>query len=421
MLDAACNVDVSRMDPAQLPARPAAELWNPAAPDRAEHAPDAQDVIDRLSHVGLSDPYSWARTPDELSEGQRHRLALADAIWQEADAIVADDWLTPLDPLTARAVAHRTAKACRDLGIGAILCTPTSAMLPDVQPDIWIHCGWQADPTVHRLPYESGPCTIVQEVTFERGTWSDWKALRHLHYAAGDPTFVRQVYALRHAGLDHPAAVAVLTYPPAWDSARNIATHDRYTEANGKQPLKRLNQEVAALARIVVAPELRGLGLAQMLIHGIAADTDARYIECQASMARFHPFLANCGFSRVCRPESKARRAWLDVVRYEQWDAVPPADADGLREAVDALPEKRRDRARRAVWDLYVSAVLYRRGRSLPSQRRPNTTDPRWPEAFDYALRNLADPPSYWIMGVTRNINDSAPTPQPPDPTQVTP
>lgn len=402
LLDQAGDTPIATCRPDLLPERPACHLWDPTAPDRGDDGPNEHEAIERLSHVGLSDPYTWARLPSELSEGQRHRLALADAIWQDAEAIVADDWLTPLDPLTARAVAWRTQRACRDLDIGAILVSPRDDLLLDTQPDIYITCRSQADPIVSQCSKTRDRPTICTEVAHDRGTWRDWQQLKHLHYIAETPTAVRSIHVLRHPHLDEPAAVAVLCHPELHNAARNAFTEGRYIGKHRRKSAQLLNQEVAALARIVVSPPVRGCGLAQLLIRQITAAEPIRYLECTAAMTRYHPFLRNCGFTHVPKPPDDLLNEWHAVVEAEQWDAVPPHDPDALRHAIDALPRDRRNRARRAVWYLYHRAVLYRRHRTKPPQRHPKTTDTRWPEAFRHAFERIHATPAYWILGPLR-------------------
>lgn len=396
------------MQPENLPGRAAADLWNPNAPDHDPTTPNATEVIARLSHVGLSDPWAWARTPDELSVGQRHRLALADAIWSDADCIVADDFCTPLDNLTADAVAYRVQAACRQLGVGAVLVAPDSTLVRPVAPDIWVHCGMAKDPTVQHAPYEQPIPTAREIATYHPGTWHDWRALRHLHYVAGDPSHVRSVHTLRIDGLDHPAAVAVLSYPELHNAARNTATNDEYSTGPKADAAKRLNREVAALSRIVVSPELRGTGLAVRLIEDIIAHEPLRWLESQAAMSRYHPFLMTAGFRQVPKPHQPKRDAWHRVAEAEGLDAPPPSSPQQLRDRIDRLPEKRRRHARSAVWSLFHHAVLYQRTRRAPGSRVPNPGDERWPDAFAYALTALQAPPAYWIRGPLEEETHSA-------------
>jgi len=397
LTEAAHHTWIARCSPADLPDRPAAELWCPGGDRDDPAAVEAQEAITRLSHVGLSDPWAWARTPSELSEGQRHRLALADAIWTDADAVLADDWCTPLDDLTGRAVAWRTGRVLRDLDIGAVFATPRHDLAADLRPDKHIICGWGPDPCVVVDGYHRQEPTAVDELIHARGTWHEWTQLRHLHYVAGDPSHVRAIHVLRHEDLDHPAAVAVITYPELHNAARNDVTDKRYCTGDRRLAARRLNQEVASLARIVVAPELRGLGLAQRLIDGICETEPIRWLECQAVMSRYHPFLRNAGFSYVPRPRTQAQDAWDAVAYAEGWTDQPPPTAEHLQTVVDTLPQHRRRSARRAIWYLYFQSREWRRTRREPGSRPPNTTDARWPEAFRTAWQQLFGSPAYWI------------------------
>jgi hypothetical protein len=72
-----------------------------------------RDALALLARVGLSEAWTYLRTPAELSEGQRWRfrlaLALHEAARHETDApvIACDEFAAVLDRVTAIIVAHR--------------------------------------------------------------------------------------------------------------------------------------------------------------------------------------------------------------------------------------------------------------------------------------------------------------------------
>jgi len=60
-----------------------------------------------------------------------------------------------------------------------------------------------------------------------------------------------------------------------------------------------LNQNLVMLARIVLHPAYRGLGLAPWFVERSCRSTDWPWIEVLSEMGRFNPFLEKAGFIRV--------------------------------------------------------------------------------------------------------------------------
>jgi len=75
--------------------------------------------------------------PDELSAGERQRCALARALLNEPEVILADEPTGNLDPESADRVIH-TLDACRSNGATVLLVThqPIDSVHPDLQFDL---------------------------------------------------------------------------------------------------------------------------------------------------------------------------------------------------------------------------------------------------------------------------------------------
>lgn len=108
-----------RVDPAALP--------HVAAIDIAAFANPA-DPLALLARVGLAEAPLLGRTPRELSDGQRWRLALAVALaraGEDGASLIADEFTSLLDRVTARAVARALRRvlarnpAARFIGAGS--------------------------------------------------------------------------------------------------------------------------------------------------------------------------------------------------------------------------------------------------------------------------------------------------------------
>ena len=161
----------------------------------------------------------------------------------------------------------------------------------------------------------------------ERGTFADYRRLEHFHYAPGRPRVPigvwRVVYencrlpiancrlkkanrksaiatvgpAQRDNRKSHLIAVGVLSYPPPASRAR-----ERILDLVGPRygpKLAFVNQHVRTIARIIVHPQFRSLGVAARLVRRICEQCPTRYVEAFAAMGDVHPFFEKGGMTRV--------------------------------------------------------------------------------------------------------------------------
>jgi ABC-type glutathione transport system ATPase component len=95
-----------------------------------------------LAQAGLAEPALWPRTPEELSEGQRARLAIALALdaaaGPEPALILLDEACATLDRPTALGVARTLRRAVRPGRSHArlALATPHDDLLAPLAPDL---------------------------------------------------------------------------------------------------------------------------------------------------------------------------------------------------------------------------------------------------------------------------------------------
>lgn len=357
------------------------------------------EAAGRLTAVGLSDAYTWARVPAELSVGQRCRWDLARLIWSGRPLIVIDEWLAHLDRVTARAVAWATGRALRANGMQALLLTAHHDIAPDLCPDLQVHMRYGDTPELSYGVGDAPACSLVSQVAYRAGDRRDWQRLKALHYAAGDPATTHSIHVIEHPEISGIAGVAVMSYPDLHSAARNVATSDAYSIAGSSQAAKRLNREVLKLSRLVITPEVRGCGMARLLVNAAVSECGARWVECVTAMGRYNSFLASCGFREIPQGLADVEAALMDwAVRAN----VPPQitlDPAALKHWLDSQSVRCRREGRRLLWLHYHHFVLHRRTRSRPPKKVPGQSEPGWSEAYDIAARRMYERPSYWILG----------------------
>ncbi|KKM97819.1 hypothetical protein LCGC14_1164180 [marine sediment metagenome] len=359
-----------------------------------------KEAIQRLTAVGLGDPVTWVRTPGELSVGQAQRLALADLLASDGNVIIIDEFLAGLDRLTAKAVAWTTQRAIRKAGKTAVLITANDDLIEDLAPEIVITCNWSPEPVIGTTDDPLPSSTISREISYRKGSTMDWLALKHLHYAAGNPATYHSIHCLDHPECEGPVAVMVLSYPDLHSAARNLATRGRYLTGNQNENAKRVNREVRRMSRIVVVPELRQTGLAARLIREAASKVDCRYIETSTAMGPFTSFCERAGFQSIPQERSRPEGDWVGFLIENSLPAITALSSIALAEWISKLSVRRTRTGRQLIWALYHHLVLHRRTRKKKPSRVPPADDPQWPDAFALAAVRATSRPTYYIMPI---------------------
>jgi len=91
-----------------------------------------------LSAVGLSEVFSLLNRPCDLSDGQKYRFRLAQALASCKPFIFADEFSGELDRVTAAAVAFNVHKFAKRTGTTFVLASSHEDILIDLAPDVLV-------------------------------------------------------------------------------------------------------------------------------------------------------------------------------------------------------------------------------------------------------------------------------------------
>lgn len=122
------------------------------SPQRHLDEADLRQVMADLARVGLGDAFLMLRRPCELSDGQRARLRLAQAMAElrrrpagRFVVLLADEFAAPLDRVTAAVLARQIRRwvdqmhAERPGGLSAVLATTHDDLLEALAPDVLVY------------------------------------------------------------------------------------------------------------------------------------------------------------------------------------------------------------------------------------------------------------------------------------------
>ncbi len=179
----------------------------------------------------------------------------------------------------------------------------------------------------------------MNHLTIEPATLDAYAHFEHLHYRGGTPRAVDRVLLAR---LDRePAGVLVVARPVLNASWRAHAWPHGPWHARTKAAAF-VNRNVRRIARVVVDPQLRGVGVGAALVRAYLASPTTPLTEVVASMARSSPLFTRCDMREVPvnEPARHQRlRRELAALHIEPWELM---DVTAARRLLDGQPRFRR-------------------------------------------------------------------------------
>jgi hypothetical protein len=175
-------------------------------------------------------------------------------------------------------------------------------------------------------------CSIHRELTIVSGDMSDYGLLAAYHYRDNRPVAVKAVYTIRPkrpvgALGRRPAGVIVYTMPNPRLELRTLATGGMFHGLDRQTVLELLNRHVRCLARIIIEPRFRGIGLAVRLVRETLPKLEVPLVEALGVMPRVNPFLEHAGM-KCCEPRVPVEHVELleafSVVGVEEDDLIEP-------------------------------------------------------------------------------------------------
>jgi hypothetical protein len=221
------------------------------------------------------------------------------------------------------------------------------------------------------------------------GDWGDYEQLAAYHYRQERPVAVKAVYVLRPSRPlgsfgRRVAGVIVYTMPNPRVELRTVATGGRFAGLDRQTELSLLNRSVRCIARVIVEPRLRGIGLATRLVRETLPAMNVPIVEALGIMPRVNPFLERAGMT-VFEPRVPVEHVKLieafSAVRIEEGDLVSP---EIVQDRLDELTGP-------------CTAFIERHIAEFLRSHGVRRTMPSGPERTRYLLGKLTHRPSYYI------------------------
>lgn len=351
---------------------------------------DIREALELLNYVGLNDAFIFLRRYGELSDGQKYRYRLAKAIDAGARTIVFDEFCATLDRETAKIVAYLIQKIIRRKGLTLVAATTHEDLVRDLNPNVLIWKGVGKEVRVEYFKPEPRPCSVTEGMVIEEGEFRDLREMEFWHYKGTFRGWASKVYRAKIGR--RMAGVILYSLPMYALRARFIALphlKEMYRRSK-KEYLEYINRNVRRLARIIVHPKYRGIGVAVRLVKETMPLLGVPYVECLAVMPRYNPFLKHAGMVEVeggiSKPLTKIYEELekagfnLDLIQSKRYNL----------KVLRSMSRKTRARLRKLLISMYSSK--FRSDSRLVARVTEGDL-----EAMAEALKRVPVPTSYFI------------------------
>lgn len=203
-------------------------------------------------------------------------------------------------------------------------------------------------------------------IEWRDGSLADFRALAHLHYHPQPPRASAGVRAAIDASSGACVGVLVLAMPVLNARWREAPFPGRYRTDDRRADALRLNREVRTIARVVVDPRYRGLGIASGLVSRYLRAALTPVTEAVAAMGAFSRFFESAGMRAYPVPPAARDLRLVDAAAslgIEPWMLADPELIPARRLASGLLEREARrwardSRATRALLELPLSELL---------------------------------------------------------------
>jgi len=274
---------------------------------------DLNDALMKLNIAGLGDAFLYLRKYCQLSDGQKYRYRIAKFIDQEdKDVWLLDEFCATLDRTTAKIVAYNLQKIARKLSKTVIVATTHTDLFEEIRPSVQIVKGYESDVVVNYISsdyWKDKPLEMYRDIKVEIGAKEDYEKLKKFHYRQASLGALKAIYRCTYQ--NDLVGVIVITYPHLALKGRNIYMNNKYAKMS-KENCSALNNECECIARVIVHPKYRGMGLSQFMLKEYFKLTNIVYTETLAVMANYNPFFEKAGMTRVNVEEDVKRQTMID-------------------------------------------------------------------------------------------------------------
>lgn len=294
---------------------------------------DAGSVIRHLSKFGLGEPRIMVGPFEHLSDGQKERFLISQALITGTGPLILDEFTTRLDRQTARVLALNVGKVLRKQNEVAYIASCHDDIVEFLQPDIHIKLSLDGNHSIQKRSSFDKRSEILSDlgIKIEKGTVQDYKKLSRFHYENDDPQDIDKllpvidhiVTARSHSGV---AGVNLCTLP--WPKE-----FERFSQ------FEDINKHLLKSFRVIIHPQYRGIGMTRNI--DVIPNLNTKAILAISAFTEYYSFPILSGYEKHPSPyesSSDAEQDLMDFVLPRRNRANEPVHAiSECRRLLDAL------------------------------------------------------------------------------------
>jgi GNAT superfamily N-acetyltransferase len=186
-------------------------------------------------------------------------------------------------------------------------------------------------------------CTVTKHLEIVRAGLAEYNYLSKFHYREAGSCPHAAIYAMKdtHPGRARFApviGVIVYTMPTAHVELRNVATGGLFCGfGDRRMQLQMVNKYIRRIARVIIEPRYRGLGLASWLVAETMGKLDVPIIEAMAVMGIVHPFFEKAGMKRYQAKPTARSIQLIEALGIVGIDEHPFINPQAVQDKFDSL------------------------------------------------------------------------------------
>lgn len=369
--------------------------------------PDIDRTMDVLSSVGLSEAFIMLRRFGELSDGQKYRFKLAKMFSQDADCYLIDRIGENLDRVMAKVLVFNLQKFARRSRKMVIAASTHHDVIEDFNPNVLVYKEFAEKAQLRYYPVSPREFSLIKDMKIEKATSQDYEKLEQFHYLDSSPGYIRDRFKLTYRG----RTIGVVVYvAPFLTTGLRSKVMPEYPIISSKESAALINRDITRLARIIISPKFRGVGLAVKLTKETMPLTGKKIVETIAAMAQYNPFFEKSGMTKVGKmPLTREQQNVVDTIKALGENPVMLHSPKRRKAFLEGLNEKQRR---------MLSSSLVKNMRNLikqsgPDGRGAHQVETMMRESLDNGLesllKNLIPTERVYLYWKNPKMADSAP------------
>jgi hypothetical protein len=186
-------------------------------------------------------------------------------------------------------------------------------------------------------------CSVTKKLQVVPGCMDDYKSLSAYHYRSDTIGPLAAIFALKPVsfvpGLPKSGPLGVIVYclPTPGLAMRNVATAGLFAGLDRRTQLALINKNIRTIARVIIDPRLRCLGLATRLVCETMPQMNVPIIEALAVMGLVNPFFEKAGLTPYIGSTSKDCAQLIEALSLVDIEESDLLDAELVQKKLAAL------------------------------------------------------------------------------------